>query len=75
MDVPDPSNEPLPQVETYQFHTSPFESAPLTVNVEFCPELIIDGFAVANVGSDGIKITLIETVTQLVVLHVPIANT
>ena len=75
IDEPVPVKEPLPQVVIYQFQITPVERVPLTDKVELCAKLIVSGLAVADVGLEGIKITLTVLVIQLVLLHVPSALT
>ena len=59
----------------YQFHTSPPESVPETVNVEDEPLIIVEGFELADIGSEGIFITSTVNDTHDVVLHDPSAAT
>ena len=72
---PDPAEVP-PHDPVYHSHPAPVPSdPPLTVKVEDCPSQIVDGDALAEVGSVDTELTLIVMLWQVVLLQVPSART
>ncbi len=72
---PEPTAVP-PQDALYHCQEAPTpKDPPLTVKVEELPEQIVVALAKADVGAVEFELTVTVTLTQAVVLHVPVALT
>ena len=73
--APVPSNVP-PHDPLYQVQLAPVPSVPPVIpNVELPPEHIVARLAVAVVAATELLLTVIVTLLQMVLLHVPSART